>query len=221
MRRDSDHLFLKHERAGRLQSPSMSSAEERLKAYYAGEMKERAGRALGHERTARVRTFSEHLRATRAKAVLEVGCGAGRDGLILSESGCAYTGVDLSSAAVQTCRAMGLNAVEGSAIELPFGDDSFAAAWSMSTLMHLHGDGFARAIDELGRVVRPGGAVEIGVWGCASSREWTGPDGRYFNHRSDEQLKDDLHVLGNVVDFDTWAWFEDGGHYQWARVLAR
>ncbi len=74
----------------------MSGVEERLKGYYAGEIKDRATRALGHERTARVTTFSEHLRVTQTEALLEVGCGAGRDGLILREGGCAYTGVDLS-----------------------------------------------------------------------------------------------------------------------------
>lgn len=199
----------------------MSGVEESLKAYYAGEMKDRAGRALGDERTDRVRAFADHLRASRAQALLEVGCGAGRDGAILSGSGCAYTGVDLSLVAVQTCRDRGLNTVQASAVDLPFNDDSFDAAWSMSTLMHLPGDGFARAVHELGRVVRSGGTVEIGVWGHTSGREWTSPDGRYFNHRSDEQLQHDLHGLGNVVAFDTWSWFEDGGHYQWARVVAR
>lgn len=199
----------------------MNRVEESLKAYYAGEMEDRAGRALGDDRTDRVGAFTDYLRASGAQALLEVGCGAGRDGLILSESGCAYTGVDLSPAAVQTCRDRGLSAVEASALDLPFDDDSFDAAWSMSTLMHLPEDGFSRAVQELGRVVRSGSTVEIGVWGHTSSREWTGPDGRYFNHRSDQQLQDDLHVLGNVVAFDTWSWFEDGGHYQWARVVAR
>ena len=98
-------------------------------------------------------------------------------------------------------------------------DRSFDAAWSMSTLMHLPGDGFALALHELGRVLRPGGTVEIGVWGHTSNREWTSPDGRYFNHRSDEQFQHELHALGDVVAFDTWDWREDGGHYQWARVV--
>ncbi|HET7660853.1 MAG TPA: class I SAM-dependent methyltransferase [Oryzihumus sp.] len=199
----------------------MSDVEESLKTYYAGEMTDRAGRPLGDERTACVAAFTNYLRQTQAQAVLEVGCGAGRDGLVLSESGCAYTGVDLSPAAVQTCRDRGLNAVEASATDLPFADDAFDAAWSMSTLMHLPGDGFTRAIQELSRVVRPGSTVAIGVWGHTCGREWTSPDGRYFNHRSDERLQDDLRALGDVVAFDTWNWFEDGGHYQCARVVAR
>ena len=202
-------------------SPFVSGIEESLKAYYDAEMKDRAGRALGDERTARVRTFAEHLRTTGARSVLEVGCGAGRDGLILSENGCAYTGVDLSPVAVQTCPDLGLDAVEASAVALPFDDYAYDAAWSMSTLMHLPGDGFALAVQELARVVRSGGTVEIGVWGHTSNREWTSSDGRYFNHRSDEQLQHDLQAVGRIVAFDTWDWIEDGGHYQWARVLAR
>ena len=149
----------------------------------------------------------------------EVGCGAGRDGLALVGSGCAYTGVDLSPAAVRICRERGLAAVEGSATDLPFAPDSFDAVWSMSTLMHLPGDGFTLAIHELSRVARRGAIVEIGVWGHTTNREWTSPDGRYFNHRTDDQLHDELQALGDVVSFDTWNWFEDGGHYQCARVV--
>jgi SAM-dependent methyltransferase len=122
---------------------------------------------------------------------------------------------------VQTCRDLGLDAVEASAVALPFDGNAFDAAWSMSTLMHLPGDGFPLTVHELARVVRPGGTVEIGVWGHTSNREWTSPDGRYFNHRSDAQLQHELHALGDVVASDTWDWCEDGGHYQWARVVTR
>ncbi len=101
---------------------------------------------------------------------------------------------------------------------LPFEPNSFDAAWSMSTLMHLPGEDLARAIDELRGVVRTGGLVEIGVWGHMQDREWTSPDGRYFNHRSDDSFRAELAGLGTVLDFDTWSWFDDGGHYQWARV---
>ena len=198
----------------------MSGPEEVLKTFYATEMQDRAVRPLGDERTARVTAFVEHLGAVQAPTVLEVGCGAGRDGLVLTASGCAYTGVDLSPAAVQICRDRGLHVLEASATNLPFADDSFDAAWSMSTLMHLPGSGLDQAIGELGRVVKPGGPVEIGVWGHTSNREWTKADGRYFKHRSDEELQETLRALGDVVAFETWDWFDDGGHYQFARVVA-
>lgn len=192
-----------------------------MQAFYATEMKHRASRPLGVARTARVEAFTERLRAMDSQAVVEVGCGAGRDGLIVRRGVSAYTGVDVSPAAVRTCRDRGLTPVQGSATHLPFDDDSFDGAWSMSTLMHLPGEGFAMALGEIARVVRTGGTVEIGVWGHTRSREWTKPEGRYFNHRTDEQFQRDLHSVGTVVDFDTWDWFEDGGHYQWARVKVR
>ncbi|MDF2143710.1 hypothetical protein [Knoellia sp. p5-6-4] len=37
-------------------------------------------------------------------------------------------GVDLSSVAVQTCRDLGLDGVEASAVALPFDDNAFDAA---------------------------------------------------------------------------------------------
>ena len=196
----------------------MGEIEERLKAYYETEMAARAGRPLGRERESHVRQFAGDLRDGGARRVLEVGCGAGRDVLILASSGCAYTGVDLSVAAVRTCLERGLDAVEASATSLPFDTDSFDAAWSMSTLMHLPGDGFSEAVQELGRVVRPTGIVEIGVWGHLVSREWTHPDGRYFRQRTDDELVGELTAIGEVEALDTWDWADGGGHYQCARL---
>lgn len=42
--------------------------------------------------------------------------------------------------------------------------------------------------------------------------------GRLFEHRTDEQVRSLLDGIGRVVRFDTWGWFDDGGHYQWAAV---
>ena len=90
----------------------------------------------------------------------------------------------------------------------------------MSTLMHLDGDGFERALAEIARVVRPGGLVEIGLWGCDEEGEWTDPHGRYFRHRTDDDVRRLLAVIGAVEAFDTWDRRDDGVHYQWARVTA-
>lgn len=196
----------------------MAEIDDQLRAYYNGEVAQRALRPLGDERERRVREFVELLVDVRARTVLEVGCGAGRDGAVIAAGGLAYVGLDLSPAAVATCRDLGLDAWEGSAVALPFADDTFDAAWTMSTLMHLPGDGLSVALTELMRVVRRGGLVEIGLWGHTSNRNWTDPHGRYFKHRRDEDLRRELERIGEVLAFDTWAWFNDGGHYQWARI---
>lgn len=199
----------------------MPEIEDALRRYYDGEMAARAVRPLGEEREAALAGFVDLCRRERLSSVVEVGCGAGRDGVVLHASGLAYQGLDASSSSVELCRGLGLDAVLGSALDLPFADDEFDAGWSMSTLMHLPGDGMATALSELGRVVRPGGAVEIGVWGGAEARERIDEHGRYFRSRTDDDLRSMLALVGDVADFDTWSHLDDGGHYQWARVVVR
>lgn len=204
----------------RLYGEQMRDVAAELKDYYDQEIPARAGRPLSDDRRQIVHAFADRLIASGAASVLEIGCGGGRDGLVLAETGVTYRGCDLSSAAVQTCRGLGLDADEAQATDLPYGDDSFDAGWTMSTLMHLQGEGFTEAVRELRRVVRSGGLVEIGVWGADEDREWTGdPHGRFFLNRSDGSFRREVSALGHLEAFDTWAFLEpDGGHYQWARV---
>ncbi|GAA2149460.1 methyltransferase family protein [Humibacillus xanthopallidus] len=197
----------------------MANIEQRLRSYYNQEMAQRAERPLGEERERRLADFVRFCRDAGLSSVVEVGCGAGRDGTVLAAAGLAYRGLDLSTAAVELCRGLGLDAVEGLATELPYDADEFDAGWSMSTLMHLPGDGLEGALAELHRVIRPGGVLEVGVWGADEKREWTDPDGRYFLSRTDEDVRALFSVVGHVTAFDTWSRFEDGGHYQWARVV--
>jgi SAM-dependent methyltransferase len=197
----------------------MKGIEDQLRAYYDREMGKRARRPLGEEREAHLTEFVRLCRGEGLASVVEVGCGAGRDGKVLAAAGLAYRGLDLSPAAVAICRELGLDAREGSALDLPFGDDEFDAGWSMSTLMHLPGDGLATALAELKRVVRPGGLLEVGVWGGDADGEWTDEHGRYFRSRTDDGLCSLLAEVGEVVAFETWSRFDDGGHYQWARVV--
>jgi SAM-dependent methyltransferase len=188
-----------------------SEVSTQLQHFYDGEMRDRASRPLGDERTERVTAFLRRCHDRGVHSVLEVGCGAGRDGALIAAAGLEYVGVDASREAVKVCRELGLVASQASATALPFEADRFDAAWSMSTLMHLPGNDMAQALSELRRVVRVGGIVEIGVWGHTSNREWVKPDGRFFKHRSDDELRAQLAHLGTVVVFATWDWFEDGG----------
>ena len=200
-------------------APSMSSIEAALQRYYNHEMSDRAERPLGDHRETRLAAFINRCQKEDLSSVVEIGCGAGRDGKVLKSSGLTYKGLDLSSSSVDMCRAFGLDAVHGSALALPFADAEFDAGWSMSTLMHLPAEGMVTALSELKRVVRAGGFVEIGVWGGDQDREWTDDHDRYFYSRTDHQLQSMLAVIGEVVEFAVWSQFDDGGHYQWARVL--
>lgn len=196
----------------------MGDITQQLRDYYDNEMAERAQRPLGEMREAHLAGFVRLCEQHGLSSVVEVGCGAGRDGAVLADA-VTYRGLDLSAASVALCRNLGLDAVQGSALDLPFAEDEFDAGWSMSTLMHLPGDGLPAALGELKRVIRPRGFLEVGIWGGDEEREWTDEDGRYFYSRTDDQVRDLLAAVGEVVAFETWSRFDDGGHYQWARVV--
>jgi SAM-dependent methyltransferase len=194
---------------------------DRHVAFYDQELPTRVARPVSGHRAERLQDFVAACRERALTSVLEVGCGAGRDGLVLHGTGLTYAGVDLSPVGVQLCRDAGLDAQEASATALPFPDDSFDSGWSMSTLMHLPDGDMDAAVAELGRVVRPGGLLEVGVWGADEDGTWVDEHGRFFQQRSDAAFREMLSAVGTVEAFDTWDHFADGGHYQWARVLIR
>ncbi len=192
--------------------------EADLVAFYNTEVDSRAQRPLGQSREHILARFIADCEAANLKDVLEIGCGAGRDGEVLARS-LTYTGIDITPASVEHCRALGLHAVVAGAQDLPFDDNSFDAVFSMSTFMHLPDDVFDAALLQVRRVLRTGGIFDIGVWGHESDRDWTTQDGRYFRHRSEATLRAELAKVGRVEDFRV---VSDGpqqrGTYQVARV---
>nr|WP_238351072.1 class I SAM-dependent methyltransferase [Kribbella shirazensis] len=161
------------------------------------------------------------MRAEGRGTVLEIGCGPGRDGEAIAAAGFSYTGVDLSPASVQACRELGLQAEVASVLELPFGDATFEAGWTMSTLLHVADEDLGQALQEIVRVLRPGAPLAIGLWGDVRDSEHVWEDGkgygpgRFFSIRSDEGLRKTLQRYGEL---EAWATWDDGGamHYQWA-----
>ena len=200
--------------------------ENDLIAYYNNEVQARAGRDLPDERVARRTAYLRRLERDGHRSVLEIGCGPGRDGQAIATAGFDYTGVDLASASVETCRSLGLKAEVASVLDLPFEDATFDAGWTMSTLLHVADDDLDQALAEIVRVLRPGAPLAIGLWGDASGSEQVWQDdkgfgpGRFFSIRTDAVLRETLQRHATVEEWLTWD--EGGGamHYQWAVVRA-
>jgi ubiquinone/menaquinone biosynthesis C-methylase UbiE len=97
--------------------------------------------------------------------VLEIGCGVGTDGAQFAKAGADYTGVDLTEAAVDLARKR--FAVSGftgkfqtaDAENLEFENESFDLVYSHGVLHHTPDT--ARAVDEIWRVLRPGGRAVV------------------------------------------------------------
>ncbi len=77
--------------------------------------------------------------------------------------GCRVTGMDLSAVVAARARANGpsLSLVQGDIRDLPFRDGSFDFVYTMGTIEHI--DEYPRAVEEVFRVLAPGGRAVIGV----------------------------------------------------------
>ncbi len=106
--------------------------------------------------------------ALDGKDVLEVGCGSGIAAQMLAEAGANLTAVDLTPWAVATTRAR-LDAfdLDGTILEadgeqLLFAEESFDLVFSWGVIHH--SSNMDRALAELVRVCRPGGALVLMVY---------------------------------------------------------
>jgi len=106
------------------------------------------------------------------RRVLEIGCGLGTDGAQFAKAGADYVGVDLTGAAVELARrnfsARGLRAefLTVDAEQLPFRADSFDHVYSFGVIHHTPYP--ATVVDEIRRVLRPGGTVTVMVYNRTS-----------------------------------------------------
>jgi SAM-dependent methyltransferase len=95
------------------------------------------------------------------KRVLEVGCGhgGGASYLVRTMHPATYVGLDLNPDGIAYCRKKhglaGLKFAQGDAEDLPFADHSFDAVINIES-SHLY-PGFPRFLDEVARVLSPGG----------------------------------------------------------------
>jgi SAM-dependent methyltransferase len=107
-----------------------------------------------------------HRAATQAgdlagKQVLEVGCGHGGGASYLTRTlqPASYTGLDINPAGIAFCQERhdvpGLDFVQGDAEDLPFPDESVDAVINIESSSHY--PHFTRFLDEVARVLRPGG----------------------------------------------------------------
>lgn len=108
----------------------------------------------------------------RGKNLLEIGCGLGTDLLQFARGGATVTGVDLTPASIELVKrrfnlyGMKVNAKVADAENLPFSDNTFDVVYSFGVLHHTPNT--QKAIDEVYRVLKPGGRIIIMLYHRAS-----------------------------------------------------
>lgn len=104
----------------------------------------------------------------QGRDVLEVGCGTGLIMSRMAPIAKSVVGIDLSGEMLAKASARGLAVVQASALNLPFPDNTFDVAVSFKVLPHI--ENIRGAIDEMARVVKPGGLLAMEFYNRHSIR---------------------------------------------------
>jgi SAM-dependent methyltransferase len=172
--------------------------------------------------------FAAALKDEARTHVLEIGAGAGHSSAFFAAEGFTVVATDLSPGNVERCLAKGLEAHVADFTDLDFPDATFDAIWAMSCLMHATDEGFTIAIDEMARVLTPGGLVIAGMWGGDGTAEVLADDviepPRFFAWRTDDHIRtafgaafviEEFHIIDGPPDDPR------GEHYQLVRMRKR
>ncbi|RKN78946.1 class I SAM-dependent methyltransferase [Paenibacillus ginsengarvi] len=162
--------------------------------------------------------FLRMLRGSDAATLLEIGSGPGRDAFFFGQEGLDVTCTDQSPEMVKLCREKGLRAEVRSFDALGFADGSFDAVFGLNCLLHVPKAELASVLQEIRRVLKPGGLFYMGVYGGQDSEGIWEMDKyepkRFFAMYSDGNLLKAVGAAFKVVYFDTVPLGEDRPHFQ-------
>ena len=153
--------------------------------------------------------FAAALRSEDKVLLLEIGAGSGHSAAFFVAQGFTVTATDLSPGNVARCRAKGLDARVGDFYDLDFPDSTFDAIWAMSCLMHTPDADLPDVLNEMARVLVPGGVAMVGLWGgSGTAGVWEGDDHvppRFYSFRTDDQVRSAFSAAFAIERFDSIA----------------
>lgn len=107
----------------------------------------------------RDRALLEAFAASVVDPVIDLGCGPGQIGLVLREHGREVVGVDLSRGMARLAAGRLGTAIVADLRDLPIADGALGAVVAFYSLIHVPRPQLGAALQEVHRVLRPGGEV--------------------------------------------------------------
>jgi ubiquinone/menaquinone biosynthesis C-methylase UbiE len=163
--------------------------------------------------------------------VADIGCGNGK--YMNYRNDINMKGIDISIKLVEICQMKGFDVIKASMIDIPFDNNTFDGIICIASYHHLNNDDDRKkTLDEIYRILKPGGIAFIEVWGIvqtlpnknaenftknANLVKWTSVKTgqifyRYYNIYSEGELNNEITKLKpefNIIDSD----YEKGNYY--------
>lgn len=140
--------------------------------------------------------LAENWKNKNYKAFLDIGCGFGRNAIFMAKKGFDVSGFDLSEYSVQQTiekaekQNVKLNKfVIADMLNIPFNDNSFDCILAMNVISHTDKIGFYKILNEIKRVLKPGGEVYFTV-GSKESYWFNNPICTYVDENTRIRIED-------------------------------
>jgi SAM-dependent methyltransferase len=186
----------------------MTQRDDRLalRRAYARQVAEREASRKQDWKLAARADFLRRLQAAGARSLIEIGSGPGQDALYFQEQGLEVLASDLTPEHVAACRQKGLRAMVIDVCDLQLEGETFDAAFSLNTLLHLPKDEFPVALENMQGALKPGGLFYLGIYGGRDSEGIFEDDHyepkRFFSFFTDDELKAALAPYFELVSFE-------------------
>jgi 2-polyprenyl-3-methyl-5-hydroxy-6-metoxy-1,4-benzoquinol methylase len=152
---------------------------------------------MSAEREAFVRALRRSFPAVPAPAILDAGCGSGRDAKAFLEAGCRVTAFDGSAALAQLAsRHTGL-AVRQRRFDELTERQAYHGVWACASLLHLPAHEFVRTLSRVRATLLDGGLFFLSLKEGEGAR--IEADGRFFAYYRGAQLGALLNATGFTV----------------------
>jgi SAM-dependent methyltransferase len=187
-------------------TPSTHDIKASLRRSYDAKADERNEKGLIAFREPMRLRFVEQLRTESKTELLEIGAGAGHEAAYFAEAGLSVMATDISPENVARCRAKGVDSEVADFYELAYRDDTYDAVWAASCLVHVPDRDLDTVLGEIGRVLRTGGLLFVGLWGGDPAEGVWEDDPydppRFYAVRTDEATRSRLAEWFTVERFD-------------------
>jgi SAM-dependent methyltransferase len=161
--------------------------------------------------------FLSILKKEEKNTLLEIGSGPGRDGLFFLKNGLKVTCIDLSPENINLCREKGLTAYVMDMGNMFFPDNSFDAAYSLNSLLHLSKAELPGVLKDIHHLLQPVGLFYLGMYGGNDFEGFRENDvtipPRFFSYYTDEHILEVVGQVFDILDFRRIQYREDASHH--------